>query len=213
MRKLSFLFLLPFLINNCASSYVTDQSISNPNKAYHHILVVSLFNDIDLKKFDDETYYNFIKNHFYNLDRIDNHPIIQKSLKKMISSNRTKVIPSYKLFKVNQEVSYEEFLERIDQKKIDAILVINQKDYFYDKSERILDDGEIRVTESPNAVFNTYLIDRENLDPVWLGRIYSNGTSWDSHSNIYNSMGRKLNKKLIKSGYINPPLKTHSVRR
>ena len=213
MRKLSFLFLLPFLINSCASSYVTDQSISNPDKAYHHVLIVSLFNDIDLKKFDKETYYNSIKDYFYNLDRIDNHPIIQESLKDMISSNRTKVIPSYKLFKVNQEVSYEEFLERIDKKDIDTILIINQQNYFYDKSERILEDGEVRITESPNAVFNTYLIDRKNLEPVWLGRIYSSGTSWDSHGSMYNSMGRKLNKKLIKSGFINPPLNTYSVRR
>ncbi|MDE5423624.1 hypothetical protein L3073_15500 [Ancylomarina sp. DW003] len=213
MKNPGLLFILALLASSCASSYVSDQNISNPDKAYHHILVVSLFNDIDLKKFDEETYYNSIKDYFYNLDRIDNHPIIQKSLRDMISSNRTKVIPSYKLFKVNQDVSYEEFLERIDRKKIDAILVINQKEYFYEKSERIRDDGEIKVTESPKAVFNTYLIDRKELEPVWVSRIYSSGSSWDTHSSMYNSMGRKLKKKLIKSGYIRPPMNTHSVHR
>jgi len=213
MKNISFLFILAFLVSSCASSYVSDQSISKPEKAYHHILVLSLFNEIDLKKFDNETYSKSIKNHFYNLDRIDNHPIIQKSLKDMISSNRTKVIPSYKLFKVNQEVAYDEFMETIDKEGIDAILVINQRNYYYEKSERIKEDGEIRVTESPNAVFNTYLIDRKDLEPVWVSRIYSSGTSWDTHSSMYNSMGRKLNKKLIKSGYLRRPLNTHSVRR
>lgn len=213
MKNLSILFILTFLASSCASSYLTDQNITQPEKAYHHVLVVSLFNNINLKKFDEETYCTFIKDHFYNLNRIDNHPLIQKSIKDVMSSNRTKVIPSYKLFKVNQEVSYDEFLETIDKKNIDAILVINQQNYFYDKSERVLKDGEIRVTESPNAVFNTYLVDRKDLEPVWVSRIYSNGTSWDTHSSLYNSMSRKLNKKLIKSGYIRRPLNTHSVRR
>lgn len=213
MKKTSILILLYLLVSSCASSYVSDQSISEPDKAYHHILVVSLFNNINLKKFDKETYYNSIKDHFYNLDRIDNHPLIQKSIKDIMSSNRTKVIPSYKLFKVNQEVSYNEFLETIDKKDIDAILVINQQNYFYDKSERVLEDGEIRVTESPNAVFNTYLVDREELKPVWVSRIHSSGTSWDTHGSMYNSMGRKLNKKLIKSGFIRPPFYPRSARR
>jgi len=213
MKNLSFLFILAFLVSSCASSYVSDQSISKPENAYHHILVLSLFNDFNLKKFDEETYDASIKDHFYNLNRIDNHPIIQESIRDMLSSNRTKVIPTYKLFKVNQEVSYKVFLETIDKKGVDAILVINQRNYFYDKSERILEDGEIRVTESPNAVFNTYLVDRKDLEPVWLSRIYSSGSSLDTHSSMYNSMGRKLNKKLIKSGYIRRPLNTHSVRR
>ena len=213
MKNLSLLFILALLMSSCASSYVSDQSISKPEKAYHHILVLSLFNEINLKKFDEETYYSSIKDYFYDLNRIDNHPIIQKSIKEMLSSNRTKVIPSYKLFKVNQEVSYEEFLETIDKKDIDAILVINQQNYFFKKSERVLEDGEIRVTESPNAVFNTYLVDRKDMEPVWVSRIYSSGTSWDSHSNMYNSMGRKLNKKLIKSGYIRPPFYSRRAKR
>ena len=212
MKNLSFLFLLTFLVSSCASSYVTDQNLAKPEKAYHHILVVSLFNDLNLKKFDKETYYASIKDYFYDLNRIDNHPLVQKSIKDMLSSNRTKVIPSYKLFKVNKEVNYEEFLKTIDKKNVDAILIINQQNYFYKKTERILEDGEIRVNESPNAVFNTYLVDRKNLEPVWVSRIYSNGTSWDTHGTMYNSMGRKLTKKLIKSGYIRPPFQTRNVR-
>jgi len=212
MKNLSFLFILALLLTSCASSYVTDQNITKPEKAYHHILVVSLFNDLNLKKFDKETYSTSIKDYFYDLNRIDNHPLIQKSIKEMLSSNRTIVIPSYKLFKVNQDVNYEEFLETIDQKEIDAILVINQQNYFYEKRERVMEDGEIRVNESPKAVFNTYLVDRKKLEPVWISRIYSNGTSWDTHGSMYNSMGRKLTKKLIKSGYIRPPFQTRSVR-
>lgn len=211
MKNLSLLFILAFLVSSCASSYVSDQSISKPEKAYHHILVVSLFNDINFKKFDDETYYTSIKDHFYNLDRIDNHPLLQNCIKEFMASNRTIVVPSHKLFKVNQDISYENFLETIDKKGIDAILVINQRNYFYEKSERILEDGEVRVTESPNAVFNTYLVDRKELNSVWVSRIYSSGTSWDTHGSMYNSMGRKLTKKLIKSGYIRPPFRIRNI--
>jgi len=213
MRNLIAIILLAIIVSSCASSYISDQNITEPEKAFHHILVLSLFNETDLKQFDEETYNASVKDHFYNLDRIDHHPLLQKCVKKQLSSNRTVIVPCYKLFKVNQEVSYNEFLETIDKKDIDAILLINQKNYYYEKSERILEDGEIRVTESPNAIFNSYLIDRKDLKPVWLGRINSNGTSWDSSFDLYNSMGRQLRKRLINAGYIRQALNTHSVRR
>ncbi|MCZ4693731.1 hypothetical protein DWB61_10045 [Ancylomarina euxinus] len=213
MKNLSLSIILAFLVSSCASSYVSDQSISQPEKAYHHILVMSLFNDINLKKFDEETYYSSIKDYFYDLNRIDNHPLLQNCIKEFMASNRTIVVPNHTLFKVNQDISYEDFLETIDKKDIDAILIINQQNYFYEKKERILEDGEIRVDESPNAVFNTYLVDRKNLEAVWVSRIYSSGTSWDSHGSMYNSMGRKLTKKLIKSGYIRPPFYSRNVSR
>jgi len=197
---------ITILFSSCASSYISYQNLENPDTAYRKIFVVSVFKDINLKEFDKETYNSYFHDNINDLGTMDSRRIIENSIKNQIENPRTLVNTSHKNFKVNIDINYEQFMQSVQEFDSDAILVVNETAYYYEINERIRSNGEIRKSESPNAVFHAYLIDANTLQPVWVGKIYSSGTSWDDSSSIYNSMSRQLNKKLIKEQFLVTPL-------
>ena len=195
------------LLNGCASSYVSYQNIEKPKDYYQKIFVVTLFNDILLKEFNEETYNNYFRDYLNNIDAMDRRSVMENSLENTIANSRTIITNSKDQFKVNVDVDYNAFMMAVNEFESEAILVINEKAYYYNVSERINCNGDIRTTESPNAEFHAYLIDAKSLQPVWVGKIHSTGSQYDYTGSMYNSMCRKLNKKLIKEKFLMPALK------
>ena len=206
MRNVLIIYVL-ILSNACASSYVSYQSIEKPKDYYQKIFVVTLFNDILLKEFNEETYNSYIRDYLNNIDAMDRRNVMEHSLKNTIANSRTILTNSKDQFKVNVDVDYNDFMMTLNDFESEAILVINEKAYYYNVSERINCNGDIRTTESPNAEFHAYLIDAKSLQPVWVGKIHSTGSQYDYTGSMYNSMCRKLNKKLIKEKFLMPALK------
>ncbi|MGQ1910822.1 hypothetical protein ACT3CE_13680 [Marinifilum sp. RC60d5] len=203
---------LSFFVSSCASSYVTFENIEEAQKAYQQIFVVSIFNDINLKTLNRETYNDYFRDNINNIENMDSRKIMENCIYDKIANSRTLLTRSSQEFKVNVDINYSDFMQKLKESDCSAILVVNQTSYYYDVSERINSYGEIKKSESPNAVFHAYLVDAKSLQPVWVGKIYSSGTSWDYAETIYNSMSKRLNKRLIKDHFLMPPLVIHKYK-
>ncbi len=194
------------LLSGCASSYVSFQNIEKPSEEYQKIFILTVFNEIDIKTLNEETYDKYFRDNINNLKAMDNRRHMENALKNEISNPRTLITSSKDKFKVNIDVNYNEFISTVLECETEAILLINETEYYYKVSERISKSGYIRKSESPKAVFQAYLIDMNSMQPVWVGKIYSSGTQWDDSTTIYKSMSKKLNKQLIKENILLPPL-------
>lgn len=200
---------LSIFVSSCASSYISFENIEQSKKAYQQIFVVSLFNDINLKTLNETTYDTYFRDNINNIADMDSRKIMENCIYDKIANSRTLLTKSTDKFKVNVDVNYSDFMHTLKESQCKAILVVNQTSYYYEVSERITSNGEIRKSESPNAVFHAYLVDVKSLKPIWVGKISSSGTSWDYAGTIYNSMSKRLNKRLIKEHFLMPPLVIH----
>lgn len=194
------------LLSSCASSYVSFQNIEKPKNAYKKIFVVSVFNDIQLNEINKMNYENYFRGNINNIDFMNSRRRMENALTNHVSNPRTLVTSSHDKFKVNEDVSYSEFLSSVHESGSEAILVINETAYYYEVSERINCNGDIRRTENPKAIFHIYLFDAINLQTVWIGKIHSSGTELDGSKSLYNSMSRKLNNKLVQENFLRKPL-------
>ena len=197
---------ISILLGGCASSYVSFQNIEKPKKQYHKIFVITIFNEINVKTLNEETYDKYFRDNINDLKSMDSRRLLENVLRNEISNPRTPITSSKDKFKINIDINYNDFISTLRKSDTEAILLINETDYYYEVSERISKCGEIKKSESPKAVFQAYLIDINSMQPFWVSKIYSSGTQWDDAGTIYRSMSRRLNKQLIKEKILLPPL-------
>ncbi|WP_282015535.1 hypothetical protein [Marinifilum flexuosum] len=121
-------------------------------------------------------------------------------------NNRLQVKFSQDVFSVNKNIDYDQFNKTLSELESNAILIIQQSNFYYKQSIESDCNGRIETKERPRGVFFTYLIDAITHETIWAGRFDSSGTTWDGKYSLYNNICRKLHKQLIKEHLIPKPI-------
>jgi hypothetical protein len=207
MKHLSIL-ILAVILSSCASSNFSSEKIIDSNKTYRKFFVVSVFDYMDYREFNEEFYNSSIKENLNNFSANAVRNLMKKKVVKNFNNNRIRLNFSDDYFTTNKNVSYEEFIKTVKKSDSEAILFINQA-YFNYKTVITSDcDGHVSSEERPEGTFFTYLIDTQTMETIWAGRFDSSGTSLDGKYSLYNNMCRKLHNKLIKERLLPKPMAT-----
>ncbi|MDM8160943.1 hypothetical protein QUH73_14050 [Labilibaculum sp. K2S] len=144
MKNLIIVYI-SILLSGCASSYVSFQNIEKPKEEYQKIFVITVFNEINIKTLNEETYNEYFRDNINDLKSMDRRRLMENALKNEISNPRTLIISSKDEFKVNIDINYNDFISTVYKYDTEAILLINETAYYYEVSERISTCGEIRM--------------------------------------------------------------------
>jgi hypothetical protein len=203
MKTLYPLLCSLLLLTACATSSTHTAKVEEPKKHYIGFLtLIGNFNS-DFSRLDSLTYETHIRGKFNNLEqsRYRNH--LEKALKETLMSRaQTRIVSSSDIFKLNDDISYSEFLERVRKTGVETILLVNLHSFWHSISYST-DDNLFNKPE-PNALFNTYLLDVQNLEPVWYAKSVVNGV-YANYETLNNTFARQLLRKLRKDEYILVP--------
>lgn len=196
------------ILSSCASSYLSSEKLGNPSKVYQKIFVVNIFDNVNFRQFDETNYKNSIQNRFNEMNSISVRKLMKEKIRNNFKNNRIQLTFASDKFKINQEVNYQDFVNKVEEVS-DAILLINQSVFYYEKEIKSDSNGNIKTSTTPEGTFLTYLIDSKTQELIWVGRFDSSGTVLDDKYSLYNNMCRKLHKQLIKEKLIPVPFYTN----
>ncbi|MCY1636535.1 hypothetical protein [Marinifilum sp. D737] len=206
--KYFFIICIALVMSSCASSYLSSERITNSQNYYNRIFVVSIFDPINFREFNEESYNNQIMEQMNDFSAIAVRKLMKRKVINNFNNNRIQVKFSQDVFTVNKNIDYNQFNKTISKLESNAILIIQQSNFFYTQYIESDCNGRIETKERPRGVFFTYLIDAKTHETIWAGRFDSSGTSYDGKYSLYNNMCRKLHKQLIKEKLIPAPFYT-----
>lgn len=203
MKNLLPLLFALLLLSGCATSSTHTVKVEEPQKHYIGFLTLVGNFSSDFSRFDSTTYETHIRGKFNNLEQSRYRGHLENALKETLTSKaQTRIVSASDIFKVNADVSYTEFLEQVRMTGVEAILLVNLHSFWHSIS--ISTSGDFLNKPEPNALFNTYLIDVRNLEPVWYAKSQVNGV-YASYETLNNTYSRQLLQKLRKDKYILVP--------
>ncbi|GAB7086295.1 hypothetical protein [Marinifilum fragile] len=202
--KYLFSILTALLFSSCASSYLSSEKLTDPKKMYQKIFVVNIFDNVEFRQLNEKNYNSAILNRFNEMNSLSVRRLMKGNIQNNFDNNRIQLVFASDEFKINQEVDYQNFIAKVEANS-DAILLINQAAFYYEKEIKSDSDGNIKTNTTPAGTFLTYLIDTKTKELIWVGRFDSSGTVWDDKFSLYNNMSRKLHKQLIKEHLIPKP--------
>jgi hypothetical protein len=207
--RILYLLCATILLSGCgASSYISYQNISTPQEPYNNIFIASVFEDINFKQLTETTYDSCLKENINELGGVYVREAMEKTAQKIFRNPRLKLTLSHETFKVNEEIGYHDFLDAIEQSKANAILLINQNQFYREyKPHTITINNSEEIYPTHNALFFIYLIDAQTRQTVWASRIDASGSSFNTKESFYKSICKKINKALLKEKFLVPPLK------
>jgi hypothetical protein len=192
-------------LSSCASSYLSSEKLVNPSKVYRKIFVVNIFDNVKFRQFDETNYEKSIQNRFNEMNSLSVRKLMKEKIRNNFNNNRIRLTFASDEFKINQEVNYQDFVSKVAVSS-DAILLVNQSVFYYEKEIESDNNGNITTNTTPSGTFLTYLIDAKTKELIWVGRFDSSGTVLDDKYSLYNNMCRKLHKQLIKEHLIPKPI-------
>ncbi|MCC9137135.1 hypothetical protein ACFSKU_20760 [Pontibacter silvestris] len=201
MKTLLPLFLTFLLLSGCATSSTYSAKVQKPEKHYVGIFTLVADIDADFSRLDSATYEDYIRGKFNNLEQSRFRNQLEKTLKNSLEKAQTRIVNTSDIFNLNTDVSYPEFLSQIKMTGVDGILFVNLRNYWHDATlvssygKTVIDDTE------PNALFHSYLIDTQTLQPVWYAKSVVNGI-YAGYNTLNNTLARQLTRKLRKDKYI-----------
>jgi hypothetical protein len=127
-----------------------------------------------------------------------------------LSAPRSIIIKSSDIFGINFN-SYNDFLSQIDSLAIDAILLVNRRNYSHTDHPGF-DAYDVfshtymhtRSFQTVNAAFECYLIQAHDYLPLWKAQIDVKGKRYAGKAILKANMVRKLEKSLVGNGYMVP---------
>ena len=195
------------ILSSCASSYLSSEKLADPEKVYRKIFVVNVFDNVEFRQFDETNYKKAIQDRFNEMSSLSVRKLMKEKIRNNFDNNRIRLTFASDEFKINQEVNYQDFMSKVEEGS-DAILLVNQSIFYYEKEIESDSDGNITTNTTPVGTFLTYLIDAKTKELIWVGRFDSSGTVLDDKYSLYNNMCRKLHKSLIKERLIPKPMQT-----
>jgi len=198
MKKL-LLIIVYGAFTGCATSHINYQVINPPDHFYKNILVLYIEGELNFFELDEETYQKELIGRYNNLENIEYRQHLEQSLSRNINRLSTKITKSSHVYPLNQRVSYTEFLEKIENEQVEAILLVNLDKYWYETSSSFNSHtGEYYQDSEPNASYLFYLIDVKTLKPVCMGvsRILGLWAGYDTLTNKFAlSIARTLHRQ------------------
>ncbi|MNS14775.1 hypothetical protein D3C72_463990 [compost metagenome] len=194
-----------FLLSGCATSSISTVSNDKAISPYNQILTLYTDAEFDFYQLDSVTYEQNFRRKINNLSDYDYRKQLEKTLRRNLNGNQTRIVKSTEIFKVNEDIPYGEFKTKIQNAEVDAILIINMKNYWYSKSVKTDIFGQPSVSEDPNAAFLSYLYDVKSNKTVWMAKSVVSGMLYAGYETLNNMMARRVARKLSKGKYISEP--------
>jgi hypothetical protein len=117
-----------FLLTGCATTSMKIMENKVPNRPFSKILTIYLDEACDIVPFDSTTYYICIKSSFVNPGKTPVRSKVEKLVAEDLATSKTVMVGSSDVFDMSTN-SYSDFKTQIKNRNIDAILVINFRNY------------------------------------------------------------------------------------
>jgi hypothetical protein len=214
MNKLFILSCCAVLLLSCATSVslkVIDKR--EPTLPYKKVLVMYLHDGCDFTVFDSLSYDICIKSSLYKEDSRLLRRNVEFLVAEDLTSEQTAILKSSDLQDASFS-SYAAFHQLLDSTHIDAVLLINFRDYKH-VAHPILSPAGPRAMNTPasnspskvyvklKAGFDCYLLPSKSLYfPVWYAQQEVEGRRLAEEKGLQKDMAGKIAQNLKKSGYV-----------
>jgi hypothetical protein len=185
---------------SCATSSLHSEIKKQTPEPYRNILTLYMEEPFTLQDFDSVFYTENVRNKFNDLRTMPVRAQMEKTLKRNLSHPFTRVVSSSDVFGVNENIDYTVFKEKLENAKADAILLINE-DQYWETHHYNRVGHSVEKDSQPNSAFHCYLVDAATGDIVWLARCTVQGM-FAGYENLNNMLARRVTHILKKEGYI-----------
>lgn len=190
------LLLSVFLGTGCASTLKTVTS-AEADHPYKKIALTVINTHGELRDFSKQSFDSIVNPVFNNLKDMQVRTTLEERFANKLSSPGTAILKSSDVFKIHENVSYTDYLDRLRSSGADAVLIIGLSTSW--GSQTSTNHHNDTLTESnPNFLFLYYLVDLKTTQQVWLGNdrvIYR----------AENVSPGDVGKSLYKAGFISRP--------
>ncbi len=200
------LFTALFILSGCATTSTSTAKVTKPEKHYIGLMTLVVNSQADISLLDSATYENYIRGRFNNLENSTYRKQLEKTLARNFVRPNAQIwlVKSSDIFDLNTDISYRQFMKKVQETGVDGILFVKQSNYWHTTNYTTVYDDNIATTTAntqPNAAYHTYLIDANTLMPVWYAdsKVYGAFAGFDT---LNNHLARSLFSKLRRDKYI-----------
>jgi hypothetical protein len=195
LSVLKYLTLSSFITIFCGCNVTLKTvNMTQPGQHYKKIVVMVLNTRSELKDFSERSFDSVVNPVFNNLKDLEVRTKVEKSLAKGLASPGTTVVKSSDIFKLHEDVSYSQYLNRLKDNNIEAVLILGLSTHWSGSGK--INNGT--AEKYPIFSFLYYLIDIKSTQQVWLA------TDW-SHFMIDDASAEDVGTMLNKAGFIEKP--------
>ncbi|MCH7401604.1 hypothetical protein ACFOUP_14240 [Belliella kenyensis] len=195
IKKIYYLAITILLASSCATVRVSENKVIEEPRFFTSLVVVTSSGGIDFTSLSEDFYNNSIKPNFNKLASTKIREQYQRSMSRNFQPTPLRFMEDY--FEVQADVSFEEYMEKLENDDSKGILVVDQRNYW--QNVRIV-NGNTRVSD--NASFNCFLLDKDTLEVVWMGNFRVNGSSLSGYDVIHNHLMRNIVRRLHRHNLI-----------
>jgi hypothetical protein len=190
-----YLLLLLFFCSGCTT--IKSVNLEPVKEPYHKIAVMVINTPQELRDFSQASFDTIVKPVFNNLKDIKVRTYLEQSLNQQLSSPGTTVVKISDFFKLHENISYADYLDRMKKNDVEAVLILAVSTHF-----RPVQQVSQYHTETDDPMvqysFLYYLVDLNTTQQVWVGVDRAD-------YRIRNVDIEAIGQKLYESHYINKP--------
>lgn len=209
-RSLSILTFAIFGITSltgCATSNLTSFTKQKVAEPYVNVVVVFVETNQEITQFNEEAYNTIVRKKFNNLSNIDFRKNLENAFVKNMGQTSTLVTGAGSLFEAGDDIDYASFIGGLKKAGAEAVLVVNMNKSWSTTTERIVKNDALNTYDvvkdaNPNASYLCYLIDLNQIKPVWMGKSTGNGVWMVGYNTLNNNLAKNVNSKLNKEGFV-----------
>lgn len=198
MKRLLLILPLMIVVFSCATIDINSFLLSEPTSQYKEILVLFSNAEEEFYEWNEENYHYTIMGRVNNLDQSRFRQRFMKELQTQLAPTKFQSVESF--FPLQKVIQFDEFMSRIEDTNIEAILLVNTRGFW--NNELVL-DGDVYL--QPNAEYHCFLIDKNALENVWMAKVGTYGHSLNTHAGLQNRFISQLGKELYSKNLIAKP--------
>ncbi|MBB6108504.1 hypothetical protein [Mucilaginibacter lappiensis] len=190
------LLLTISLGSSCGTTLKTVTPIQ-ADHPYKKIALTVIDTHDELRDFSKQSFDSIVNPVFNNLKDMPERTVLEDKFAGKLSSSETSIIKSADVFKIHENISYADYLNRLRNSGAEAVLIISLNTH-----RAIIHDSNNTVTGSnPSYSILYYLVDLTSAQQVWLGNdrvVFP----------VENVSAGDVNRALYKAGFISKPEKS-----
>jgi hypothetical protein len=192
-----FALLLSITLGFGCSSTLKTVTSAQADHPYKKIALTVINTRGELRDFSKKSFDSIVNPVFNNLKDMQVRTMLEERFAGKLSSPETSIIKSSDVFKIHENISYADYLDRLRSSGAEAVLVIGLSTSWGSQTSTT-HHNETVTDNNPNFLFLYYLVDLRSGQEVWLG----------NDKVIYraeNVSPGDVGKALYKAGFINKP--------
>lgn len=215
MKSIVTLFygILLLLVTGCASSSITVVDKKDPTLPYKKVLVVYVDEGCDFDLFDSTTYNICLKSCFLKTDNAELRGRVETLVMEDLATTGTAVFRSSDMLD-NTTNSYDDFRKLVDNRGIDALLLVDFHMYSHTQHKQPPSPGHYINGQyyagsngfsykTLNAAYECYFFNIKSISfPIWKAQIGIKGRMGAGKNGMSRSMAHLLANNLKANGYI-----------